>query len=228
MEAFQESTGSGPPDGLIVLIRGTEAVDARVRQLFDGARSQIRAFDWPPPPRTASEQPDYADHRPYADHQPYANHQLREGVSYRILDSQDPNAAPNQQARIRPALPTKLLLADNHLALLPVTTADAPLESVYVIRAPAMLTALAALFEAEWERAVVLDNSSSAARQQEPDETSRTLLRLLAAGLTDTAITRESDWSPRTTQRRVKDLFDQLGVATRFQAGVVARDRGRL
>jgi DNA-binding CsgD family transcriptional regulator len=226
MEVFRESSAVGRPDSLVELVSGPEAIDTRARRLFDSARSQIRAFDWPPYLQTPGANLDYESRR------------LREGITYRILYSRDALAWPGryradiaagcaagEQARVRGTLPTKLVLADSHFALLPAAGADTPADLAYAIRAPALLAALSALFEGEWERGIPL---AAAAAGDEPDETSRGLLQLLAAGLTDTAIARELDWSPRTTQRRVKDLFDRLGVATRFQAGVVARDRGWL
>jgi DNA-binding NarL/FixJ family response regulator len=51
---------------------------------------------------------------------------------------------------------------------------------------------------------------------------------LLAAGLTDAAIARAQGWSERTTQRRIHHLMSQLGVSTRFQAGLTAARRGWL
>ena len=226
MEMFRESTMGGPPGGLVELLSGREMISTRGRQLFDSARNEIRAFDRPPYLQTPGVNFDYETGR------------LREGISYRILYSRDALAWPGrykadivagceagEQARVRGTLPTKLMLADNHFALMPVGGADTALDLAYAIRAPAMLAALSALFESEWERGIPL---GEAAASDEPDEISRSLLQLLAAGLTDTAIARELEWSPRTTQRRVKELFDRLGVATRFQAGVVARDRGWL
>lgn len=46
------------------------------------------------------------------------------------------------------------------------------------------------------------------------------ILRLLAAGATDESIARHLGISGRTVQRRVRALMDDLGVQTRFQAGV--------
>ena len=43
---------------------------------------------------------------------------------------------------------------------------------------------------------------------------------LLAAGQTDTAIARAFEVSERTVQRRVQALLLELGVTSRFQAGV--------
>jgi len=226
MEVFRENTMTGHPGGLVELLSGREAIKARAQQLFDSARTQIRAFDRPPYVQIPGQNREYESDR------------LREGISYRILYSRDALAWPGryqsdivagcaagEQARVRGTLPTKLMLADNHLALVPVAGSEAALDLAYAIRAPALLAALSALFESEWERAIPL---GTAVADDDPDEPSRELLQLLAAGLTDTAIARELDWSHRTTQRRVKALFDRLGVATRFQAGVVARDRGWL
>ncbi|MFE3416773.1 helix-turn-helix domain-containing protein [Streptomyces mirabilis] len=53
-------------------------------------------------------------------------------------------------------------------------------------------------------------------------------MSLLAAGLTDAAIARAQGWSERTTQRRIHRLMSQLGVNTRFQAGLTAAQRGWL
>lgn len=59
-------------------------------------------------------------------------------------------------------------------------------------------------------------------------EEQRQLLRLMAEGLPDTAIARRLALGPRTLARRVADLYDLLGVDTRFQAGVAAQRLGLL
>ncbi|CAM3295700.1 helix-turn-helix domain-containing protein [Stackebrandtia soli] len=50
----------------------------------------------------------------------------------------------------------------------------------------------------------------------------RQLLRLMANGLSDQAISRKLDLSRRTVQRRVRSLMNQYGVQTRFQLGMRA------
>jgi DNA-binding NarL/FixJ family response regulator len=52
------------------------------------------------------------------------------------------------------------------------------------------------------------------------------VLELLALGAKDEVIARHLGVSLRTARRRVADLFDELGAATRFQAGVEAGRRG--
>jgi DNA-binding NarL/FixJ family response regulator len=61
-----------------------------------------------------------------------------------------------------------------------------------------------------------------------PDPETAVLLAMLAAGMTDAAIARSRSWSMRTTQRRMRQLMTDLGVTSRFQAGVAAREKGWL
>ena len=53
-----------------------------------------------------------------------------------------------------------------------------------------------------------------------PDAETATLLAMLAAGMTDASIARSPSWSMRTTQRRMRQLMNDLGATSRFQAGV--------
>jgi DNA-binding NarL/FixJ family response regulator len=101
-----------------------------------------------------------------------------------------------------------------------------------------MLVALESLFEAEWERAVALPDAGppppgnhsqgQAPVPVQPDPDTRSLLALLASGLTDAAIARSQGWSERTTQRRIHRLMSELGASTRFQASLTAARRGWL
>ena len=56
----------------------------------------------------------------------------------------------------------------------------------------------------------------------------RLLLAELADGVKDEQIARNLDLSLRTVRRRVASLMSELGVDTRFQAGVEAVRRGWL
>jgi DNA-binding CsgD family transcriptional regulator len=55
-----------------------------------------------------------------------------------------------------------------------------------------------------------------------------TVLRLMAAGVPDAAIARQTGFSQRTVERRVRHVMERLGAQTRFQAGVQAVHRGWL
>lgn len=50
----------------------------------------------------------------------------------------------------------------------------------------------------------------------------------LAADHTDAAIARATGAALRTVQRHIHDLMEKMHVRTRFQAGIVARDKGWL
>ena len=86
-----------------------------------------------------------------------------------------------------------------------------------------------ALFEHVWDRAVAIHGDGELpVLDAGPSAADAALLPLLAAGLTDGAIARQLGTHPRTVQRRVRDLLDKLGAATRFQAGLQAARRGWL
>ena len=54
----------------------------------------------------------------------------------------------------------------------------------------------------------------------------RSILRLMAGGVSDAAIARQLGISSRTVERRVRVLLDRLNATTRFQAGVQAARQG--
>jgi hypothetical protein len=214
-----------------------------VEQIHTSAQKQIRGFDRAPYVRP----PGYdgrLEHR-----------RLREGIEYRVIYDQQavawpgrmaqdiiPSCAAGERARVAPTLPTKLLMADDSLALIPVVSGQHVMDVAYVIHASAMLDALARLFEDEWAAAAPLEVGPAHNRRQTPDSPPAaatptptpeqldgdraTLLALLASGQTDAGIARSLGWSLRTTQRRVQELMATLHATTRFQAGIAARERG--
>jgi DNA-binding NarL/FixJ family response regulator len=127
-------------------------------------------------------------------------------------------------------LPVKMFLADNAIGLIPLERPDRAnsADSALVIHSSSLLDTLSALFEMVWAAAVPV-SFGAADDPDEPDGNERrTLLGLLAAGLTDEAIGRQLGWHPRTVQRHVRRLMTELGAQTRFQAGLQAAHRGWL
>lgn len=59
-------------------------------------------------------------------------------------------------------------------------------------------------------------------------EEQRRLLQLMAEGLPDAAIARRLAVGGRTLTRRIAELYEVLGVDTRFQAGAAAQRLGLL
>jgi DNA-binding CsgD family transcriptional regulator len=88
---------------------------------------------------------------------------------------------------------------------------------------PAVAGALAALFESCWAHAQPLGEPAG-----ELNDNDRTLLQLLALGVTDEVAARSMGVSVRTVRRHVSLLLDRLEAVSRFQAGVQAAQRGWL
>jgi DNA-binding transcriptional regulator GbsR (MarR family) len=230
-EVFREASRFTHPAELVEVITGIDNINNRVSHLQTGARSEIKGFDKPPYVRSPG-------HNQGAEHQ-----RLIEGIRYRVIYDRDalawpgrltgdilPSAAQGEQGRVRPELPTKLFMADDSMAIIPISSSEHVVDAAYVIHPSALLEALVTLFEAEWERALPLAKAISRAPgpADAPDRETRSLLVLLAAGQTDAGISRSLGWSPRTTQRRVRQLMSELHATTRFQAGIAARARGWL
>jgi hypothetical protein len=161
-----------------------------------------------------------------------------------------PSMAAGEQARARPTLPIKLIISDDQLAVIPAAVTSRTVDTTFVIHRSPILIALIALFEAEWERAIPIlgpdagaaaagsagtgdsagasDEAGAGQAGRPPDAETAALLAMLAAGMTDASIARSLRWSMRTTQRRMAQLMSELGVNSRFQAGLAVRDRGWL
>ncbi|WP_377273302.1 winged helix-turn-helix transcriptional regulator [Peterkaempfera sp. SMS 1(5)a] len=239
MTAHREATRISHPDLAVELLTSRDEVSAAVQRLTAHARRELRAFDCPP----------YVD-RPGSNLDEQFERQRR-GVAHRVIYDRQavawpgrlhqdivPSIRAGEQARIRTELPLKLLIIDSGAAVVPFSLAPGGQTAAYLVHDSPLLVALESLFEAHWERAVPLvapgsepgtatgpttDGASGA-----PDEETRTLLELLASGLTDAAITRALGWSERTTQRRIQRLMGRLDATTRFQAGLAAARRGWL
>ncbi|MER5795418.1 helix-turn-helix domain-containing protein [Streptomyces sp. NPDC001980] len=237
-ETHREAARISHPDMAVELLTSREHISAAVHRLTVDARHQVRAFDRPP----------YVDG-------PGSNldrqlQQQRRGVIHRVIYDREavawpgrlnndivPSMKAGEQARVHPELPLKLVISDDRAAILPFSLGPGGQSVAYLVHRSPVLVALESLFEAQWERAVPLSDdplppgdATTAAESEdaEPDEETRSLLALLASGLTDTAIARAQGWSERTTQRRVHQLMCQLGASTRFQAGITATRRGWL
>ncbi len=131
-----------------------------------------------------------------------------------------------EHVRVLAQLPGRLAVVGEAAALVP-RRFDQVGGDVLVIEQPGLVSALTVLFESLWERAMVVPGIGAA-----PAEVSagarRLLLDQLTRGAKDDQIARTLGLSLRTVRRRVAELMDELGAASRFQAGVEAVRRGWL
>ncbi|GGJ51257.1 TrmB family transcriptional regulator [Streptomyces brasiliensis] len=229
-DRHREAHRISDPNIAVELLTSHEDISAAVQRLTDDARHQIRAFDRPP----------YID-RPGSNLETQRRRQ-RTGVAHRVIYDRAAVAWPGrlrndilpsirvgEQARVLTELPLKLVVVDDRWAIIPFSLAPGGHSAAYLIHRSPMLTALEALFEAEWERATPLrDTNPRTEEPGGPDADTLALLGLLASGCTDAAIARIQGWSQRTTQRRIHRLITDLGATTRFQAAAQAARRGWL
>jgi hypothetical protein len=232
-EVFQETSRVRHPDAHVEVVHGTSNIARLTVLVHEQTQHQLRGFDRPP-----------YSHEPGTNY-PLEDSRLADGVAYRVIydsaalaipgrmtDDILPSSAAGEQARTRPELPIKLLISDDQFALIPAAVTSRSIDTTFVIHRSPMLDALIALFEAEWVRATPIPGTPSAPGSETaagaPDSETAALLAMLAAGMTDASIARSLSWSVRTTQRRMRQLMSDLGVTSRFQAGVAACEKGWL
>ncbi len=225
MAHFRAGRDSAGADEIVEVITTPEATLQRWEQLQRSAREQVRAFDRPPYVSTSTTNV-------------VESELLARGVAYRcVYDSTGVAmagrlagirglAAQGEQARVATGVPVKMFLSDDSLALIPLEQ-PAAMDASLIIHASSLLDTMSALFESVWERAVPVQFGPDSADQTAPAD-QRTLVGMLAAGLTDEAIGRQLGWHPRTVQRHIRRIMDDLGAQTRFQAGMQAARRGWL
>jgi DNA-binding CsgD family transcriptional regulator len=90
---------------------------------------------------------------------------------------------------------------------------------------PAAVAAGTALVERFWQLGTPMGHQADGTGLDDRDAT---VLRLMAAGVPDAAIARQTGFSQRTVERRIRHVMELLGSQTRFQAGVQAVQRGWL
>ncbi|MFJ1764791.1 helix-turn-helix domain-containing protein [Amycolatopsis sp. NPDC088138] len=237
LSEIHRSANRTSPELVIEQLADRETIASAVAQMESEAHHQVRVFDTPPYyQKPGGEGATRNTLTQIARHQD-------DGVAHRVIYSQDalnwprkleldilPAVRGGEQARTRRSLPLKLIIRDDQDALIPFDLSRTGLQVAYLVRRSPLLTALEALFEGEWRQAIPLDAAAPATSDggSRPDEETLSLLAMMLAGLTDTAIAHANGWSTRTTYRRLQALMTELGVSTRFQAGCLAERRGWL
>lgn len=214
---------------LVEVVTGANAVAQRFLQLQFGAESEVCAL--------VTDKPVAITGMENVAEQEAA----RRGVTYRVVLERDVVTGPNgmtelaaalgrnEQVRVVDRVPTKLVVADRTLALVPLTRRLSQ-PAALVVHASGLLESLMGLFEEVWRQAMPLRLDSAGAlvedAHEEPDGTDLQILSLLLAGLTDASAAKQLDLGLRTVQRRVKRLMEIAGVTTRLQLGWHAYERG--
>jgi sugar-specific transcriptional regulator TrmB/DNA-binding CsgD family transcriptional regulator len=211
---------------VIELISGPEAINQRAVQLMRGAAHEVMMFD-KPPYVGSQDNPDELE-------------LLARGVRWRAVYSTESMGEPGQlasmtrfrdageHARLSSNVPTKLVIVDHRLALLPLTIDEPQTEETAILVHPcSLLSMLIMHFETIWERSIPFDQYTEGRKPggRSSSLSDRQILQLLSAGLKDEAIARQLGISLRTARRWISHVMADRGVSTRFQLGlIVARE----
>lgn len=228
-ERYRLAAGKRDPAELVEIVSGSQASLERVQQVERATRHELRGFDKAP----------YAE-SPLVFNEIEGDLLRRGGVARNIyergsveipgrLAELEVEVSLGEQARVLPYLPTKLVIVDDALAIMPLQAAPEEIESIVVVHQSALLEAIIALFETLWEVAIPLQfPGPGGVPRDQPSPEERHILSLLTEGIPDDVIARELGLSERTYQRRVRGMMERLRAQTRFQLARQAYRRGWL
>ena len=249
---YRLATRSRDPAELVEVVSGRDAIMDRLAFIYRAARNEIRGFDKPP----------YAAGPGVTPTTEFQFNLIDRGGTMRVIYDRAAIEIPGrlsdlevglvhgEQARVLPELPTKLIIVDDVIAILPLQSAPEELESSVVVHESGLLQAVSALFEALWQVAMPLRLPGSASRGHPntghpntghpdgghpntghpdgPTDEECRILVLMCAGLPDDVIARQLGLSERTYQRRVQAMMRRLRAQTRFQLARQAALQGWL
>ncbi|MFJ8824002.1 helix-turn-helix transcriptional regulator [Streptomyces sp. NPDC102467] len=228
-EEYRAQASEPAVHDLVEVVTGAAAVSQRFLQIQLGATSEVCALVTGNPIAVTGLENEA---------EPQA---VSRGVGYRVVIEREVLSLPtgltelsaaigrDEQVRVVDAVPTKMVIADGTLALVPLTSRTSE-PAALVVHASGLLESLSGLFEAVWRQALPLRLGESGRVEEVggdgPDGTDLEILSLLLAGLTDVSVAKQLDLGLRTVQRRVKRLMELAGVTTRLQLGWHAYERG--
>jgi DNA-binding CsgD family transcriptional regulator/DNA-binding Lrp family transcriptional regulator len=227
-EEFRLAAGEGSAADLVEVIVGRQWVVRYYLHLVQTAKHDFAALTKPPYVAGDDDTPhslraqDLAIRRGVHWRAIYDSDALTEEVTHSVLRQ---SLAMGEDARALAGVPIKLAVVDRRIGFVPLKP-DTPGSGALVVHASSLLDALMALFDSMWARAVPLRADAEPAEPTELDERARQVLTLLSAGLKDESIARVMRTSRRTVQKHVTAVMDALGARTRFQAALLAAERG--
>jgi DNA-binding CsgD family transcriptional regulator len=218
------------PEQLVSVVVGHDAIGSLAMQLQRSATDEVLYLDRPP------------YYAPYSHEgtgiNPEQEASLGQGVRYRtvydasllddaaIIARLRREVSLGEEGRVLAELPLKLLVVDRTMAVVPlIADEEQGPPAALLVRPSVLVDSLVALFEALWKAATPLPLPAEELAGDEEQDL-RTVTGLLAAGMSDARIARTMGISERTVRRKVALLLERLGVETRFQAALRARESG--
>ncbi|MEU4481340.1 helix-turn-helix domain-containing protein [Micromonospora sp. NPDC023966] len=224
-EWLRQQRGADPIDQGVQMVVGVAPLMQTFDQLLRGAQEEVLGFECPP----------YA---PQLNDNPTELELLGRGVAFRVVYDrralERPGAAGHigrfvaagEQARVAVNVPGKLAVADRRMAMLSLPGGTESTEPwAVMVRGATWVEVLVALFTEVWDRSTPLRLAPATAvlddvdRRAVPTPVDLRILSLLMTGLPDKAVASQLGVSMRTVQRRLRQLMDVTGSATRMQLG---------
>ncbi len=226
-ELYRESAEQRKTADVVDVILGADAVRQRIEQLQAAATREVRALVLTEVAILSSVDNVEEDRA------------LERGVRYRVivesgvlerpgyLDLARGVGALGEEIRVLPALPTRMFIIDDAMALLPMRShGDRSAAGALLVHPSGLLDLVSAIFEEYWKSATRLLVDEDALRHR--DGVDLDLLKLLLLGLTDATVASQLGISVRTVQRRIAEMMEMAGVTTRIQLGAEAVRRNWL
>ncbi|MFE6965535.1 transcriptional regulator TrmB [Agromyces sp. NPDC057679] len=220
-EIYREGAAQRVAPDVVDVIVGADAVRQRFAQLQASATEQVSVFMLSEIAFLGAEENEEEDRA------------LNRGVRYRVIvekgvlerpgfiESAREAAPYGEEVRVLPTLPTRLAIADDQMALLPMRShGDARASGALLIHPSGLLDLVLAIFEEFWATSTEFLTSGEIPGAH--DAIDRDLLKLLLLGLTDAAAGAQLGISVRTVQRRIAELMETANVSTRIQLGAEA------
>ncbi|WP_063782289.1 hypothetical protein [Streptomyces vietnamensis] len=228
-DAYRSEVAESAVHDLVEVVTGASAVSHRFLQLQMGAVEELCVLVTGTPVAVAPLE------------NPVEDAAVARGVAYRVVLEREALALPGQRSelavglgrrqevRLVDVVPTKLVVADRTLAMVPLSGHGSEPEAL-VVHASGILDLLMGLFERVWRKALPLRLGSGGELIENepagPDATDLRILALLLLGMTDASIAKQLRMGLRTVKRRVKGMMDLAGGTTRIQLGWYAYELG--
>jgi DNA-binding CsgD family transcriptional regulator len=226
MQALQQLYRSASPpateiDDLVRVMTDRAEIGALSVELSLSARTDVMSletehFSRPPDPRSARTLPAEVVARGVRFRNIYSRAALEVDGAREMLQL---SVQAGWSCRVYPELPMKMVLLDDQAALLPLGPTG--MEGALFVRAPVIIAALRNYFELLWAASVPVEGETVKLAPEQDQ-----VLRLLLAGMTDTAIGRHLGISERTVRRHVGALQEALRANNRVTLAATAVREG--
>ncbi len=157
---------------------------------------------------------------------------IRHGVRWRILYQHTARAslatrsyaqkvlAEGGEVRTSNEFAERLFIYDRAVAFVPTARKRGVPPGAAMVTDATLVGFLCRTYDTAWQSAVPFDDGEDRAPHQGASDVQLAVMRLMAVGLKDEVIARRLGMSTRTCRRHIATLMEQLGVTSRFQAGL--------